>query len=827
MIDLNYNGHLSIAQVYRRTQKSWRNQDMLWSEFLDRIAETRRTDETVKQYRELPKATQDSIKDVGGFFGGYLTGGKRSNDTILYRQLITLDIDDGIKDLWGLFTILYGNAAAMYTTHKHTARNPRYRLMVPLKEAVTSDEYEAIARKIASDIGIDYFDDTSFQPARFMYWPSTSKDGEYLFEYQDGEWMDGKKMLAEAYHNWKDRSEWPYSSRVPKVVKESSKKQGDPNEKPGLVGLFCRAYDIYSAIDSYSPDVYKSEGHDRYTYTAGTTSCGLVIYEGGKFAYSNHSTDPAGGHLCNAFDLVRLHLYGERDDRERTYAKPSDMPSFALMEELCQKDETVKKLRATEKVAEVSNDFGDLDLDGKDLEDMLSRLDADKKGNFLPTLENIKKILRNDQRLSQVKFDVFSQRSIVPKPLPWNKDDNYVAYPRDWTDSDDSSLRCYLEAAPYGIKTSKNNISDAMESFVSSEKPFHPVREYLDNLTWDGTERLDTLFIDYLGAEDTGLNREMTRKAFTAAVARIYKPGYKFDYVATIIGTEGKGKSTILAKMGGKWFSDSLIGIDGVRAMEQIQGKWIIEFSDLSSLDKAHVEQIKAFISKTSDGFRPAYGRRTQTVERQCVFFATTNVSNFLRGTSGNRRFWPIETDITKTSKNVFTDLDGERDQIWAEAKYRYENNEPLYLQKSSETLARNIQEEHNENAELKNKIIEYLETRLPSDWKDMSADERQSYFMNCGSSFTPTGTLKRETITTTEILNECMFMKIGTPEARLMARTLHGIMVSLPNWERYRSKDHKLKISGGAYGVAPLITYVRINTECDTNPILGGGYDI
>jgi hypothetical protein len=260
-------------------------------------------------------------------------------------------------------------------------------------------------------------------------------------------------MLAEAYHNWKDRSEWPYSSRAPKVVKESSKKQGDPTEKPGLVGLFCRAYDIYSAIDTYLPDVYKSEGHDRYTYTAGTTSCGLVIYEGGKFAYSNHSTDPAGGHLCNAFDLVRLHLYGERDDRERTYAKPSDMPSFALMEELCQKDETVKKLRATEKVAEVSNDFGDLDFDGKDLEDMLSGLDADKKGNYLPTLRNYQMIIENDPKLKGcIEYDEFARQVFIKGPLPWRTPSDY--YDAFWTNADDSNLRCYLNAEPYGLKAS-------------------------------------------------------------------------------------------------------------------------------------------------------------------------------------------------------------------------------------------------------------------------------------------------------------------------------------------------------------------------------------
>ena len=794
MIDLNYNGRLSIAQVYRRTQKSWRNQDMLWSEFLDRIAETRRTDETVKQYRELPKATQDSIKDVGGFFGGYLTGGKRSNDTILYRQLVTLDIDDGIKDLWSLFTMQYGNAAAMYTTHKHTARNPRYRLMLPLKEAVTSDEYEAIARKIASDIGIDYFDDTSFQPARFMYWPSTSKDGEYLFEYQDGEWMDGKKMLVEAYHNWKDRSEWPYSSRVPKVVKESSKKQGDPTEKPGLVGLFCRAYDIYSAIDTYLPDVYKSEGHDRYTYTAGTTSCGLVIYEGGKFAYSNHSTDPAGGHLCNAFDLVRLHLYGERDDRERTYAKPSDMPSFALMEELCQKDETVKKLRATEKVAEVSNDFGDLDIDGKDLEDMLSGLDADKKGNYLPTLRNYQMIIENDPKLKGcIEYDEFARQVFIKGSLPWRTPSDY--YDAFWTNADDSNLRCYLNAEPYGLKASIQNVQDAFDA-VMCRHSFHPIREYLNRLTWDGEERLDSLYIDYFGALDTPLNRAMTRKSFVAAVARVFEPGCKWDYVLTIIGSEGLGKSSLLAKMGGVWFSDSFNSIEGSKGMEQLQRVWILELGELSVYKKAEVEPMKAFITKRVDQFRPAYGRKTEIYPRQCVFFATTNENNFLKGDTGNRRFWPLNTGMQLPKRSIKDLDDKERDQLWAEAKTRFDNGEKLYLPKDLEKEANRMQSEHGEEDERLGIVSEFVDRRLPPGWDEKSRDERREYFRTYDEGYSATGIYQRNRITAIEVAYECFFERLDDG-LKYRTRPINSILKKLEGWKyvgTQRTKEYGLQ---------------------------------
>lgn len=785
MIKIEYNGHLSIATAFSRHSNTWHNSDMLWGNFLEKIESTQRTRETVKQYRGLPKEQQDSIKDVGGFFGGYLSNGKRSNSTILSRQLITLDIDEGVKDLWEVFTMMYGCSAALYTTHKHTPRNPRYRLMVPLKEEVTADEYEAIARKIASDIGIDYFDDTTFQPARFMYWPSTSSDGEYIFEYQDGSWLGGKELLTSAYKDWKDRSEWPYSSRVPKVVKVATKKQGEPTEKPGLVGLFCRAYNIYDAIDTFLSDVYSaSEDKDRYTFVNGTTSNGLVIYEGGKFAFSNHSTDPAGGHLCNSFDLVRLHLYGERDDKERTYQKPSDMPSFALMEELCSKDANVAKMRASEKIAEVNAEFSDLDMSEDDTEAMstlLESLDADKKGNYLPTLKNYQAIIENDPKLKgKIAFDEFARQVFVKGELPWRTPANY--YDAFWTNADDSNLRCYLNAEPYALKASIQNVQDAFDA-VMCRHSFHPIREYLKGLEWDGTERLDSLYIDYFGALDTPLNRAMTRKSFVAAVARVFQPGCKWDYVLTIIGSEGLGKSSLLAKMGGVWFSDSFNSIDGTKGMEQLQRVWILELGELSVYKKAEVEPMKAFITKRVDQFRPAYGRKTEIYPRQCTFFATTNENNFLKGDTGNRRFWPLATGLQLPTKAIKDLDDEERDQLWAEAKYRYDKGELLYLPKTLESEAHKLQTEHGEEDERLGIIQEFVDRRIPPNWERKNRDERREYFNTYNEGISATGIYQRDRITAIEVLCECFGERIDD-SLRYRTRPINSILKKLDGWK-------------------------------------------
>ena len=779
MIELNYDGHLPVATSLSRLSRSWKNGEMLWSAFVNRISDTRRTDETVKQYRELKKPLQDSIKDVGGFFGGYLVGGKRSNSTVQCRQLITLDIDEGKCDMWDLFVSMCDFAGAMYTTHKHTPQAPRYRLLVPLENEVTAEEYEAIARKIAEYIGIDMFDDTTFQPARFMFWPSTSKDGEYIFNHQDARWLDGQALLRSDYRDWTDRSAWPYSSRQPVIVTREVKKQGNPADKPGVVGQFCRCYDIAAAIDKFLPEVYKYEGRERYTYVNGSTANGLVLYENGVFAYSNHSTDPAGGKLCNAFDLVRLHKFGDLDDAEKQYQKPSDMPSFESMQLMCSTDEDYRQLAAKERVEDATSDFEGVELE--EATDLLALLETDKKGNVLPTLKNYRDIIETDPRLKgHIALDCFARQVFIRGPLPWRAPKNY--FDAFWTNADDSCLRNYLNDAPYCLKASTQNVQDAFDAVMMRHR-FHPVQEYISRPVWDGVERLDTLCVDYLGAEDNPLNRAMTRKSFVAAVARIFDPGCKWDYILTLIGSEGVGKSTLLAKMGGRWFSDSFTGIEGAKGMEQLQRVWILELGELAVYKKAEVEAMKAFLSKREDQFRPAYGRKVEIYPRECVFFATTNENNFLKGDTGNRRFWPMNIGLQPCKRSIFKDLtDSEVEQIWAEAKIYYDRNEPLYLEKEMEIEARQLQNEHGEEDDRIGIIEEFLEKGLPSDWETRTIEQRRRFFEDEGDECRATGIYPRNRISAMEVLNECLREHLDD-KAKYKTRGINAIFKKLKGW--------------------------------------------
>lgn len=777
-IQLKYDNEIAIALGKSRKETRWKNRDLMWSLFIQKLSDTHKTPETLAEYLKSDKSRQDEIKDIGGFVGGVLSEGRRRADSVLSRSMITLDIDNASRDFWDNFTMYYDNAAVVYSTHKHSPEKPRLRLILPLNRPITPDEYIPIARRIAGNLGIDQFDDTTYEPERLMYWPSTPKDIDYYFKYQDGPWLSADEVLA-TYHNWKDATEWPVSDRQSDVIRREIKKQADPLEKIGIVGVFCRTYGIHKAIETFLSDIYEACDIDnRYTYKEGSTAAGLIVYDD-KFAYSHHGTDPTGGMLCNAFDLVRVHKFGDRDEHVKTNGTRADRyPSYLAMEEFCSRDKETRRTLAVEKLQSAGEDFADIIAEDED-DSWLEDLEADKKGNYFSTLSNIRLILEHDPKLrGQIRRDEFNHMDVIVGAVPWRTPRN--KYDQFWKNSDDACLRCYLESEPWRI-SGMQKIYDALESVLEANK-YHPIRDYLNEVKWDGNERLDTLLIDYLGAPDTELTRAMTRKAFTAAVARVMQPGTKFDYVITIIGTQGIGKSTILKKMGRDWFSDSFMKVDGKEAMEQLQGAWILEIGELAGLKKAEVESIKDFISKDVDTFRVAYGRKNEKFPRQTIFFGTTNEDNFLRDATGNRRFWPITTDKSKVTKSIWEDLtDEEIDSLWAEAVQRYKDREPLYLPESLEQQARELQECHAEIDERKGLIEEFLNIKLPAGWNNKTIEERRAYILQ-RDELSTIGTVVREKICAVEILNECFGEKLDE-RTKYRTREINAILRSLPDW--------------------------------------------
>lgn len=766
---------LDVALGVSRKTKKWKNKPLKWSELLDRLAKTTRTAETVSEYKAMTRDQQSSIKDVGGFVGGYCNNGSRSD--IRFRSVLCLDADFADAELWPDWELFYGNAAAVYSTHKHTSNKPRLRLVVPLSRDVSPDEYQAVGRRVADTLGIDKFDDTSYQPQRMMYWPSTSQDGEYVFEYLDAPFLDPDAVLA-TYHNWADASSWPMSSRVAEVVKRTAAKQKDPLEKGGLVGAFCRAYTIQEAIEAYVPSYQPCDEPGRYTYTEGSTAAGVIIYDD-KFSYSHHATDPASGQLCNAWDLVRLHQFGALDVDIDPEKPVTSRPSYKAMSQLATEDDRCKVQIVNDRMAEAVADFEELPDTAETSDDWKQKLKTTEKGTLAQTIDNVVLILKHDPKLAGcLAFNEMEHNIVTRRSTPWRS----VKDESQWIDADDAALRYYLERV-YGL-TGKDRIFDAV-NVVAQQYSFHPVRDYLKGCTWDGVPRVDTLLIDYLGAEDNSYTRAVTRKTLAAAVARIYRPGCKFDYMLTLRGRQGIGKSAFIGKLGGQWFSDTFTTMQGKDAYEQVQGVWLVEVGELAGMRKAEAETIKLYISKQVDRFRPAYGRRLQEFPRQCVFIGTTNETQFLRDTTGNRRFWVVDTP-NEPARDMWTELTAETvQQIWAEAVEIYKAGEPLYLPKELERVAREVQESYEEENPRTGIVANYLDRLLPDGWADMDVYSRRQWLDSEAE-----GTQQRQTVCTLEIWAEALG---GNPEKldRYAGKEIRDIMESLTGW---RSKGRQQK---------------------------------
>ena len=754
----------------------------------------------------MSKDDQDRIKDIGGFVGGHLKDGRRKTGHVTARQILTLDLDfppaDLVEELKNNLEL--DCAMCVYSTHKHTASKPRLRLIIPLDREVSPDEYEAIGRKVAEKVGIDYFDDSTFQPTRLMYWPSHSSDVEPFFWSYDAQILSADEVLTE-YPDWTDTSYWPESSRMTGIRKKQADKQGDPTEKKGVVGAFCRTYSIVDVIRKFLPDVYSETAHaDRYTYAAGSSAAGLVIYEGGKFAYSNHSTDPAGGQLCNAFDLVRVHKFGDLDEGQEIGKK---RPSYQAMCELAAEDPDTKLQLIQDKHDSAVDDFAD-DLPAAEQEKPVKwqvQLQLNEDGSIKTTITNAELILMNDPALQGIRYNDLAKGIEVEGRLPWERVNKY------WSDQDLSFLYGWV-AKHYGVQFAKDKFIMALD-MAAGRRHFNPLLDYLNGLpAWDGVERVDRLLVTYLGASDNNYTRAVTRCTLIGAIKRAYEPGCKFDNVLVLDGRPGIGKSTLLRKLGGQFFSDSLTLTDtrDKTAAEKLQGIWIMEIGEMQGTRKSDVDAVKGFISRQVDEYRAAYGRYVGKYPRTSIMCGTTNsTTGFLRDTTGNRRFWPVLVS-GKGEASVFDITQETIDQIWAEAISMYETGEDCYLDKAMEKEAEKAQHDAMEYDEREGRVIEYLETPLPADWYNWPVENRVAYFQQDDSGLPDAdravGTRLRTKVCSTELWVEC-FGRSERTMSKQDAWDMASIMSRIGGWER---TGERIKIKG--YGQQR--PFIRIDDE-------------
>jgi len=773
-----------ICTAGSRKATHWNEESIWWSEFIAKLQTPARSTETIDEYLHMSKGKQDELKDRGGFVYGTLRDGRRKAGHVIGRDVLSLDMDSipagAVNDLLCRFSGL-GCGYVVYSTRKHHDAAPRLRLLVLMDRTITADEYEPITRKLAQMIGMEFCDPTTFEASRLMYWPSCCSDSPYVYQYSDMPMLSADGMLS-LYTDWHNVTEWPQVPGTQDIPKRLAAKQGDPLEKSGTVGAFCKIYDIYRAMDELIPGTYLTCDIDgRYTFVGGSTTGGAVLYDQGKFLFSHHATDPCSGKLVNAFDLVRLHRFAALDDEAKADTPTNKLPSYTAMCQFAQSLDEVSFLVGKERYEAATQEFSNTPADEAD-PNWTKLIKRNQDGIPLKITANVAVHLEHDPLLiGKIKKDLFADCLYGCAPLPWGKREKEDG-PFRWSDEDDAGLRMYFEKVL--SFRSKEIVEDALKNHAA-KFGYNPVTDYLQGLEWDGIKRLDTLFIDYLGAADTDYTRAVTRKAFTAAVSRAMVPGNKFDTMTILTGAQGIGKSTLLKKMGRFWFSDSIKTFEGKEASELVQGVWIVEIGELEAMNRTEVGRIKQFLSQQEDIYRAAYGRNVGWHPRRCVFFGTSNNDEYLRDRTGNRRFWPLDVGLLPVTKNVFTDLDDEVDQLWAEAFVRWQVGEPLYLSGALEKDAQEQQEDHRESSAREGLIREFVERPVPGDWLKRDLDARRMFWS--GSMADSSFLLPRDRICALEIWTE-LFGGDYKGMKYADAQEINNCITYMPGWKRTRN---------------------------------------
>lgn len=804
---------ITISDAGSRNSKHWVPRKLTWENLVESLRSVRRGSETHKEYMRMSRDQQAELKDVGGFVGGKIFGGRRLKGTVAFRDIVSLDLDaiEGGKCESVLEKIgALGMAACVYSTRKHAPEAPRLRTLICLSESISPDMYQPVARKLAEMIGIELCDPTTFEINQMMYWPSASADSEYVYRVYDAPLCDPKAIL-EMYGTddaWKDVARWPVVPGTEAKIQSTGLKKGEPTEKPGIVGAWCRVHDVYDALETILAGIYTpTDDPNRWTYADGSTCGGAIVHDDGKFLYSYHSTDPIMGQLVNSWELVKAHMFGDLDKDAIIDPKhPNRCPSDKAMRAYAQKDHAVVDDMSRRNLEAAVSDFdsatGEAAQETPVSTDVawMRELKRDEYGALKPTQEAFIAIMANDPNLQGVRYNelAFAIQLDDTARLPWRRPNG-----RFWTDNDDAACRNYI-ANTYHI-SGKDKVADAITG-VASERAFDPIIEWLESLPpWDRVARADTLLIDHMGAPDTEYVRSATSKTLIAAVARQYEPGKKFDTVLTLVGPQGIGKSTLWAKLGGEWFADGLTLTDmrDKTGAEKLQGRWIIEMGELVGMRKAEEEAVKSFLSSKDDWYRAAFGRHAMSHPRRCIIVATTNAeSGFLRDITGNRRFWPVTVTGEGWLGSVHDISEAVVKQVWAEALARYRAGETIYLDDEDVWYqAVEAQREATEVDERSGLVQDYLERKLPGVWESMSVNERRAWLANdFGANM---GTVTRECVSNIEIWAEC-FGRDKADMKRTDSYDISRIMASISGWSKRKGPVQRC----GPYGVQKV--YVR-----------------
>jgi putative DNA primase/helicase len=819
LVVVKHDALLTFIEAKSVHSNYWRSSRGSWGELLARLAAPQRTGETIAAYLALDKDAQGALKDApGAWVGGALISqrGGRGRRNMAHRTLLTLDFDRVTdRAAFEVTARALGFALAWHSTRKHTPEASRFRLVVPLTGPIGLDEFDAVSRLVAERFGMDCVDPVSFVASQAMFFPSCSADSEFVFEAVDAPVLDAEAFLAPL--DWRDATRLPRTPDEEARAFDPNARAGDPLSKPGVIGAFNRAYTITEAIERFIPEAYVQGTEGRLSYAAGETRNGAVLYENGTLLYSWHSTDPARGHCRSAFDLVRIHRFGHLDAAAHGNAKPTSLPSHAAMLDMLRQDEPtiaasigVERRDAVDEFDAVDDGEGGADGSGDGggggtpppsgampaggagaagPRSWLRGLKFDANGAIITSLSNLVLILRHHPDSRDVfGFNEFAQRPCLRKLPGWARpsDKAPTADGRGVTDLDVVSMRVWLEST-VGVRGVSQQLAFEALGEAAALAPYHPVRDYLAGRRWDGTPRAETFLIERLGAEDTPYVRAVTRKFLVGAVARVMEPGRQFDSILLLQGAQGLGKSRLVRALSNGWGAEGLPAFDSKDALEAMQGKWIVELSELVGFKRAEAERIKSFLTTCVDTYRRPYERASVSLPRQCVFIGTTNSAAPLRDSTGGRRFWIVECG--KRPVDIAREFPADEvGQLWAEAVALYLDGESLWLDDAvlaAEAAA--VQESYTVGGdELREAIEEWLAQPVPLDFYSRSPEERLEWVRRLAPR-KPNEKLGLRNFVTVEDV----WIEMQGGDSRLLTPTqreaITEALLRFPGWERGR----------------------------------------
>jgi hypothetical protein len=709
-VNINNDHVFDVTTAPKRDSLHWEDSQVTWAELIDWMEHPARTkacgnyvlgkfQKTTARHPVRPPAEPVDCTDL-----------HRTKRAIVSRGALTLDVDHPEPDFKERVQQLT-HALIIHTTYSSTVEEPRYRLIVPLSRDVTPDEYHAAAGALMQQLGVESFDPGSVQPERYMFRPSESSSNLFWYDVQAGPLADVERLLEDFQ---------PDLSILPLPKPNRSKR--NPFEIDGTIGYFNQAYENLDELIAEYDLPYEQSSEGRYALVGATAAAGMGEVTPGLF-FSHHANDPAYGQTCSAFDLVRLHLFGDLDEKAKPATPINKLPSTLAMLDLASGDQKVQAMVWSSTGFDVVADEVEAAIadDGSGptptvVSDWRMGFSTNNRTGF-PTddIHNWDLIAKHDPVIQGLYYDELSLCLRTDRDLPWRT----MGAKPGFDKADESALANHIERS-YRLKASDQTIT-RMLAEGPRNRYVNPVVDYLNSLTWDGTARVEECLP---GVVPTDYTRMVARKSMTAAAARMLQPGVKWDHMLMIVGTEGLGKSRWI-EMVAKGYSTNLGPIKDTSTLQNMQGNWIITSDEGHSMRKADFDALKEFITRTHDKFRMPYDRESVDYPRRCVIWGTTNDPAFMKKQEGNRRFLPVVA-TQPVDDNLLTEE--YVDQLWAEAVHLYRAGEPLWLNKEENALAGEVREDHMEDDPLPGEVEAFLNRELPSNWNDLGRMDQQMW---------------------------------------------------------------------------------------------------